>query len=288
MNASQTVVTTDDLAPELPLQRYTVTIHADATWAQRALAHNRSNRAKKDDAILRYRRDMLAGKWVPTGETIKFDTAGNLIDGQNRCFALAELDEVTVEFDVTYNVSAKAQFAMDGGVKRTTGDQLGFAGFERPTKVGPVAKLMMSFEAGLLKSSIQKGIGSFTNHEVIEYLNRNPDVVEATRDSLNFTRRLPMAPSVIGFVLCSLRRIDRVRADDFMDALANMRTSGAGDPKYTLLRRLNAAKEKGENLSQAEQSHYVFRAWNAHRACQKLSSLKAANAHGAFDFQVPT
>lgn len=54
-------------------------------------------------AIQRYVNDMEQGNWALTHECVAFDTAGNLIDGQNRLRAVVDAG-VTVRMAVCYNV----------------------------------------------------------------------------------------------------------------------------------------------------------------------------------------
>src|SRR4051812_45826471 len=77
------------------------------------------NRSKKASKIGGYAADMQAGRWNSnTGETIKFDTSGTLIDGQNRLEAVV-LANVPVEFDVAYDVPSEAMIVIDSGAART-------------------------------------------------------------------------------------------------------------------------------------------------------------------------
>src|SRR4051794_4301498 len=51
---------------------------------------NKGTRTKKPEEIRRYANDMKDGRWVMTGESIKFGTDGLLKDGQNRLSACVQ------------------------------------------------------------------------------------------------------------------------------------------------------------------------------------------------------
>jgi hypothetical protein len=48
------------------------------TWLEKNVPHNRGVRPS---VVAAYARDMLAGKWYISGDPIRFDVKGNLIDG---------------------------------------------------------------------------------------------------------------------------------------------------------------------------------------------------------------
>lgn len=67
----------------------------------------------------------------------------------------------------------------------------------------------------------------------------------------------------------------------FFDALANQATTGKGDPRSTLLKRLAAARRAAEHLSAEAQLQMVVRAWNAWRKGEELHVLRVRAAAGA-------
>ena len=56
--------------------------------AEQYLGKNTGNRSYKTAKIAAYARDIASGSFVVTGEAIKFDWTGRLIDGQNRLAAI--------------------------------------------------------------------------------------------------------------------------------------------------------------------------------------------------------
>jgi hypothetical protein len=57
------------------------------------LDQNTDNRHLRSRAVDMYTRNMLAGEWKVTGETIKFDRNGRLIDGQHRLAAIIRAEK---------------------------------------------------------------------------------------------------------------------------------------------------------------------------------------------------
>ena len=76
-----------------------------------------------------YAEDMRQGRWLPTGDPIKFDDDGHLIDGMHRLSAIVQ-SGVTSELAVCRGVPREAVIAIDGGFNRTLTTALRIAGLE--------------------------------------------------------------------------------------------------------------------------------------------------------------
>lgn len=71
-----------------------------------------------------YRKDMNAGEWQDTGEAIKLDHEGNLLDGFHRLNALAGATCKSITLSFVRGVSRSAAVVMDGGLKRSLSQTL--------------------------------------------------------------------------------------------------------------------------------------------------------------------
>ena len=78
-------------------------------------------------AIQRYAADMTAGKWLITHQGIAFDEEGNLLDGQNRLWAIVRAN-VPVKMQVSTGVEGDGKIrpmdVIDNGMTRSLGNQL--------------------------------------------------------------------------------------------------------------------------------------------------------------------
>jgi hypothetical protein len=88
----------------------TVTPKLAGEWME----SNEKNRHIRDRLVVKYARDMSAGNWSLTGEAIKFDTEGCLVDGQHRLLAVI-LSGVSLQMLVVCGVERAAQTVMDTG-----------------------------------------------------------------------------------------------------------------------------------------------------------------------------
>lgn len=85
--------------------------------------------------VARYVKEMLAGRWVQTGEPIHLSKSGHLLNGQHRLSAIVE-SGIPCDMVVIEGVPDDAILHMDTGGKRSIGDILGiYLGVENPKSV---------------------------------------------------------------------------------------------------------------------------------------------------------
>ena len=247
-----------------------VTPQIAAEW----LALNKHNRNVSQSQVNLLARDMTAGDWHFTGEPIKFSHAGDLIDGQHRLEAVLRSGKA-IEFMVLRGLQPIAQDFMDSGRKRTASDMLTLRGHANSKLLASTARFGIIYEEGLRPGGRDGGGRSVSKAEVAAYIDDNPDLADAVSMTTGLSRYLPFTPTATAYAVLLLSRIDRTEAAAFFDSLANNATSGKGDPRNTLLRRMNAAKRAAERIGIREQVSFIVRAWNAHRSGAKLTILKA-------------
>lgn len=258
-------------APKITATLETVTPEIAAEW----IAKNLNNRNVRSSVVAGYARDMAAGAWRVTGEAIKFDNAGTMIDGQHRLLAIIQ-SGATVQILVIRGLAPEVQEAMDSGAKRTAGDALTWSGYKHGALVAAIARLGMEIEQG-------SGTKKFTNAELIEWLDDNPDAADAASAISGMKKYLPMRPAAAGYAFVLLCRADHRACAEFFDSLAFNRTNGKGDPRSTLLRRLGAARDNKERLHASTEVRFVIRAWNAWRRGETLHVLRTRNSSGSVE-----
>src|SRR5688572_25165711 len=89
--------------------------------AEAMLGKNFKNRNVSKGLVQAYARDMLSEDWRFTGEAIKFDVTGKLIDGQHRLLACVKAG-VNFRSLVLRGLEPEAQEVLDSGRVRTAGD----------------------------------------------------------------------------------------------------------------------------------------------------------------------
>lgn len=242
--------------------------------ASRWLAKNAKNRNIRSSVVAAYARDMAGGNWQLTGEAVKFDRSGNLIDGQHRLMAVVRAG-VSVPLFIVRGLSAEAQDVMDSGAKRQAADALHLNGHKNASVVAACARLALALSKG--PGAVKN---AWTNSEIAEWVDANPGVEEAAANATNLRKVIDLSPSVIALTWLTFSEINADDCAEFWSSIANNSTEGPGDPRNTLIRRVAAARRSGERLTQPTQVMFVTRAWNAWRKGAELHILRDRASNG--------
>lgn len=241
--------------------------------ASKWLALNENNRNIRTKVVESYARDMAAGNWRFTGEAVKFDKDGILLDGQHRLMAVVR-SGATVRLLVINNVDPAAQSVMDSGARRSAADALTLDGTRNASLVAAAARLGLIIESGV-DHNLQ-----VTHSEIADFVAHNPDIHDAASATTSLRKFIRVTPAALTYSWMLLGRVDPVASATFFDSLANNATSGKGDPRNTLLRRLQSAGDNKERLNSVTQVAFIVRAWNAWRAEDELHVLRDRASNG--------
>jgi hypothetical protein len=260
---------TDTKVHPKPTARFvTVTPKVAHEW----LSKNRKNRNLRPSKVDRIARDIVAGRYMVTGEAAKFDWNGNLIDGQHRCAAILKAD-TPVHMLVVYGLDPASQDVMDTGAARSSADMLGLNGKQHTAITAASIKLILNWQAGNIRSSASTLTLSPTHAEILAFADVDPTISWAAARAQHFYGMgLSVRPSVLAFCLWLTGRRDAPAANSFFESLAEMTTDGIGDPRYALLRRLHTMKD--ERTTQVMEAWVVIRAWNAWRADERMEKVQ--------------
>lgn len=251
-------------------------VYVTPAIAERWLGKNVKNRNLKPGKLAQYTRDMAAGRWQLTGEAIKFDTAGNLLDGQNRLNAVIA-SGATVPFFVVRGIDPSAQDVMDSGAPRSPGDALGLHGFLGGNRIAAVLNVYTCWDQGLYVHAMAAPDSKqkLTNSEIVALACERPDLVEATRFAMRIQRSLPGVPvGAVALTYHLFADIDADDAEEFFSRIVNLTTAGKGDPVHTLVKRLGEYRDKRETLRASTALYLIIRAWNACRSGETLHAMK--------------
>jgi hypothetical protein len=114
------------------------------------------NRPLNKYKVNKYKSDMLNNQWIEkTGETIKFDSKGNLIDGQHRLNALI-LANISINFLISLNCDEDAQKVIDMG-NRSVNDSFKILGIQYYDNVVTIVKGLIGFYSNSSKINLPSG-----------------------------------------------------------------------------------------------------------------------------------
>lgn len=239
--------------------------------AHEYLSKNRKNRNLRPSKVDRLARDILAGNYLLTGEAIKFDVDGNLIDGQHRCAAILKADK-SVQVLVVTGLPSDAQKVLDTGAARTPSDALQLSGRSHAAILASASKMAMNWEAGNIRTSASTLTLSPTHSEVLAFVDGDPHIQWAAARAQHFYGAgLSAPPSAIAFAMWLIGQVDAPQCNRFFESLAEMRTDGSGDPRYVLLRRLHGMKD--ERTTSVYAAFVLVRGWNAWRKGETIKRI---------------
>lgn len=242
--------------------------------AREWLKRNVHNRKLRPFMVAKYKRVMERGEWGYTGEPIKFDWDGNMIDGQHRTSAIAEMpDGFTIEVEVKVGLDPDSQINMDQGAKRLGGDQLQLLGYKNANNLASSVKQYIIWESGYLfrDNKIQAVVASIS--ECAAWIDDHPDEVLLFQESLTHLRHIPAPISVSGAAFLIFAQIDPGLAKQFVYYLAEMGLP-QGNPITTLNKRLQRLRNEGVRYSNRDLLALFIQSWNALRDGREITKFQ--------------
>lgn len=256
----------------------------DATAMLRRNTHNRN---KKPISIEKFANEMAAGRWVLNFEAIKFGANGQLLDGQNRLFALESLagTGVSIEALVTAGASAEAQATMDLGARRSSADQLRILGLVVDSTGAAAARVYMEWSRKQFSSGSSRIRPSVT--EINAWCVANPDIMQLLGEATAAGyRKIWMPPSVALAASARLVQVDRTDGTAFMSQLKEGFDLHEGHPVAALRSRLDSIRINRIRTNERDYIGYTLQAWNAFRRKTSIRTV-AAPKGGWTDDNIP-
>jgi hypothetical protein len=214
-----------------------VTPELAAKWLEERNNNNRVlNNPLKDRTVESYASDMKADKWHLTGDAIKFDTNGDLLDGQHRLWACV-LADTPFETMVVHNVDPDARIVIDTGKKRTLGHYLQMTGETQAIRLASAVSLGLRWDRGCVGTGGSRlDHRTLSHEESLEWLEQNQDVRDSIAFGSMFNRdvRFGATPATVAHYLNA--RVDHEAADEFWLAAAEGVDLKAGSPILALRR----------------------------------------------------
>jgi hypothetical protein len=261
------------------------------------LATNTENQRRLQGTLVaKYRSDLLARRWSLTGEAIKFDTNGALVDGQHRLTALVQAGKqdpyVKLRTLVVRGLAPEVMADLDQGAARTLSDHFTIIG---ATPTGTTAFVVASVtritHAWMFGRWTPKQRAS--KPELREWFDDQKDHILAasvTATSAKSRGLDSLFQSVTGGLVWGALHaghpLDVPR--DWLLALANFQTTGEGDPKRALLSRMARRKTGNEDLTDRDLLHMTVHAFNADLAGRRVHKLQIPRSDRTNPVVVPT
>lgn len=248
-------------------------VYVTPEMAERWLGKNVHNRRLKTAKIQEFARDMAAGRWQITGEAVKFDTRGNLLDGQNRLHAVIASGS-TVPMFVVRGLAPDSQEVMDTGSPRSRADALHLRDYPNSHDLAAAINVWYGWTSGFYKSAVHQSNVKLTNSEVLVIAEAHPGLSTAASRSGSIYRSLKLPRGAIATALYTLEQIDADDANEFFGRIVDLKTDGKGDPINTLLKRVGETRDVKTRIWVSTAIYFLFRSWNACRSRERLEKFQ--------------
>jgi hypothetical protein len=220
-------------------------------------------------------RDMTNDRWLFTGDAIRFDCNGSLIDGQHRIKGFLEAGFFPIVL-VVRGLDVRCYPLIDGGTPRTYADAFKYDEIANYTTKSSVAKMWMSYSDG-------KNLGNrrFSKTEVLDAYYHHYHSIEWAIERWNVLEGLVSKTRKTFFASLALERIGQHETESFFNGVE----TGIGSPAAVAFRKLlirESNKTRGK-FSQHEMAALGIKALKAHAENRPTTLLK-----WAFDESFPT
>lgn len=249
-----------------PLHSIVVEVHPKV--AQRILAMtNTRNRPLRESRARDLGENVVAtGNFELTGDTVKFDTDGALLDGQHRLTACAQSPSGLITHMV-FGLPPKIFDVLDQGSKRTAADALALEGFGNSFILAGALNFVKKYETG---SKITEGGGSgkalgISPREAISLLNGDyADIAKWTKYAERIQKTFKYPPSLIcGILYLASRQASEKRVREFAEAWLAGDRGGVNKNFDELARRLHAIRSSNNgHVSRGMLAALMVITWN--------------------------
>lgn len=246
--------------------------------AKDLLSMNTSNRAVREQRVVRYANDMLSGKWKRgTFELIKVSKDGRIIDGQHRIMAVVKCN-VSVYLQFIFNVDDSVFDVLDTGATRNASDIFKIEGVKNEAIIPSIITTYYTLMSGMMVSRSEGRLAQarLSNHEILAEYQKNPeywqDVARRTHSWYSSFKTV-VTPSLIGGLYSYLMQRNEDGANRFMTQL----TTGMGleSNMIGLLRnKLIEDKLAKYKMTQREKIALIIKTWNYYREGRSVKVIK--------------
>lgn len=221
-----------------------------------------------EDYVRALARTMVAGRWDLNGETIKFNRAGALVDGQHRLAACVLANKPLRTYVVR---GIGSDLNVDVGRHRTAAQLLAREGVRRPVLASGALRIVCCWEDGLRDRRLVTRASSVPNSAVQSAFERHAKIVDSV-ESVFLAGIANTYPATLAFVhFMGAQAFGSERADLFLSGVSG--GADPGDPRQALRDRI-----QGQFRGKLDRWHFLLisvRAWNAFARGETLKKLQS-------------
>lgn len=218
------------------------------------------NRTFRKMRVQSYADMMMRGQWATTGDTIRFDKKGRLVDGQHRLKAVATSGVTLHNVIVVRDLEDDAYAVLDSGASRLVGDAMGKTGGGSNRNRAAAIRLLLVVECGGdPRMSVDKFV--ITRPDIVEYFEGHEGMIRAAESvagRMRHSLRKTNPSAWMAFVLLVWKSHSST-AHEFFEGCISGSNLATGDPRLALIKWI------GNSVNQDNGVHLgiYIKAWNA-------------------------
>ena len=242
------------------------------------------NRKVSIPRVQRMARDMVNDNWKFTGDTIKLDETGFVVDGQHRLLAIF-LSGAKLHMALLSGADSATQLVVDTGRPRTAADQLGIRGAKHARHTSAAGSLLLRWRSGqIMNSQFQPTIT-----EITQFVEETPAVVEGATMAMRVLTHIKHAP-VTSLIAAYVEACDKVTPelrDYFFQRLERGDELAVHDPILTLRNTFNRySPERPVPFRMIGRLWQIVHAWNKWREGEKIQMLRVPQSLNSDSFPI--
>jgi hypothetical protein len=232
------------------------------------------NRSISNARVDRYAQDMKSGNWRVNGETVKFDHAGNLLDGQHRLWAIVE-SRATVTLTIVRGLDPDDMSTIDTGLARSFANVLQIKGEGNTSVLAGAARFWYGYDNRVLTAG---GIPTVSHAELLKVIEAKPWLRERVSEYAASPAKKIGQPTVMAFLYSGAARNgkDTKRAEAALRWLETVGTGlcqNAKDPAYLFRERILQNARAKSKLPPQVLAALGIKSWNAFASGRTLHTL---------------
>lgn len=247
------------------------------------LEKNVKNRPARDDHIDRITNELKGDEWVFTGDTVKFDIYGNLVDGQHRLLAIVR-SGVTAECVVVRGVPPEAFAKIDTiRASRSGADVLALEGLSRyrPTVAGALM-WFSRWQNGTIPQ-FRAPENRVENSDVQRLFREHPSIVDAVQRAKRLKRLCNVSMIACAYYVMAQR--NPLLAESMIETLEDPSGVSVQHPFFRLRAYFTGDHEKMKDPIRT--MALIIKAANAAHQGRKMESLNwRSHGKGAEAFPI--
>ena len=269
---------TNNTAPRLDQALDAQLMRVTPKLAEQWLGRNDSNRNIRPTKLAQLVRDMQGGRFALTGDSIKFDLNGNLIDGQHRLTAVRD-SGIPIEVLVVRGLVPSVRAVIDTGATRSASDALRIAGKHAGSRsMAAAIRILLAIRSGEVAHAGDIA-PPVTHSEVITFYDQWAQLLDycvafANRNS----RSINIRPAALAAAMFVGAQHDLSAFTAFITRMTELDFGDDGDPARSLYKRLKLLRD--ERHMPSDEMYYVLRAFELSTQGKPARGFKAYTQHG--------